>query len=99
MGYAMNNAYAAGTTAAQLNQLQFLEADTPSVGTTTAGALLGSDVGPLGSNPTIASTLNNNTAQFIDYWVADTPEPSTAWFMIGGIATVAMLRRRTGTSM
>jgi hypothetical protein len=98
MGYAFSNYASHSTTAAELSQLEFLQADAPAVGSSTAGALLGSGVGVLGNNPAIASTLTGNTAQFIDVYVPDVPEPSPAWLVVGGVVGIAMLRRRPWAS-
>jgi hypothetical protein len=93
MGFAINNAFSPATTAADLSGLEFRVAGAPTVGTTSHTAMLGSDVGFLGSNPNISTTLTTNNSQFIQVL---TPEPTTVEFLLGGLLIVGgLLRRRS----
>jgi hypothetical protein len=91
MGYAFDNALSPATTAAELGELHFREGNAPSIGTTSHNALLGTAVGPLGSNPVIGTTLPGNNEQFIQVL---TPEPRTTELLIGGLLVLLSARRR-----
>jgi hypothetical protein len=96
MGFALDNQYASGTTAADLNQLQFLAAGAPTVGATPQGASVGTGSGIPGNNPGLSAVPGENLAQFIQFYVPDspTPEPAPAVLIGAGVAAIAMLKRR-----
>ena len=91
MGFALDNQRDTSTTAAQLSQLQFDYGQSPSIGTSSRTALLGSGLGWIGSNPTISSDLGSYNAQFIQVL---TPEPATLYLSFGAVLMFAGLYRR-----
>jgi hypothetical protein len=95
MGYALENKNSS-TTAAELDALRFLTGDAPDIGTSSAFALLGSQVGTLGNNPSIASALNTYLTQRIIMFVpdppSDVPEPSSGQLAGLGILLAAAIR-------
>jgi hypothetical protein len=93
MGYAFET-FGASTTAAELNGLLFDLGDAPTVGASSRQALLGNQIGFIGSNPTIAGEAGNFLSQSIQIFVADTPEPSAMVLMGGGLILVGVSRRR-----
>jgi len=98
LGFAFANPLSPATTAAELGELRFNEANAPSIGTTSHAALLGSAVGTLGNNPAISSTLPGDNAQFIQIYAPDAPEPATTGLLLGGLLTLgALFRRRKGS--
>jgi len=93
VGYAFET-YGASTTAAELNSLTYNLGDAPTIGTSSRFALLGDQLGFIGSNPTIFGEAGNYLSQSIQMWVADTPEPSSTALMMGGVLVLIGLSRR-----
>ena len=96
MGYAFENLHSS-TTVGELDALRFLTGDAPpDIGTSSTFALLGNQVGILGNNPTIASSLNTYLTQRITVLVpdppSDAPEPSAGQLAALGILLAAAIR-------
>ena len=92
MGYAFETV-GSPTTAAEVNSLNFDLGDAPTIGTSATTALLGNQIGFLGSNPTISGPAGGYLSQSIQML---TPEPSSGMLAAGGIVLLgaAGFRRR-----
>jgi PEP-CTERM motif len=87
------------TTASALNDLAFDLSSSPTVGASASEALLGSQVGPLGNNPTIVGPAGGYLHQAIQMYTADVPEPSSiALFSVGVLLFLGVKFHRNRTS-
>jgi hypothetical protein len=93
VGYAFETFDSPSTTAEQVNALAFDLGNSPTVGTTSTGALLGSGTGALGDNPTISGPAGGYLAQGIYMYTTAVPETSTWALGMGGILLLGAVRR------
>jgi hypothetical protein len=93
MGYAFETVGSSpATTATELNSIGFDLSNGPTVGASASQALLGSQVGAIGSNPTISGPAGGYLSQAIQMYAPDVqvPEPSSlvlgtcGFFLVAG---------------